>query len=123
MKSTKRPPKPQSKLKHPSLKLEQTPDANQLEEEFLNLNDEPIELTRNAQEAINIILRSDHGAADDSAQSPKAQRASKPRVENSEYFEWFQHVRFLDRNEPISRIVLSAGTVSREYSVSILVNL
>ncbi|MHC0067919.1 hypothetical protein ACWATR_34355 [Nostoc sp. UIC 10890] len=62
MKSTKRPPKPQSKLKHPSLKLEQTPDANQLEKEFLNVNDEPIELTRNAQEAINIILRSDRVA-------------------------------------------------------------
>ncbi|MBD2536926.1 hypothetical protein H6G97_50035 [Nostoc flagelliforme FACHB-838] len=62
-------------------------------------------MTRNAQEAINIILRSDRGAADDSAQSPKVQRASKLRVENSEYFERFQYVSFLDCNKSARRII------------------
>ncbi|MEH1824414.1 MAG: hypothetical protein V7L22_03430 [Nostoc sp.] len=62
-------------------------------------------MTRNAQEAINIILRSDRSAAHESAQSPKAQQASKRRVENSEYFERFQYVRFLNCNKPVRRTI------------------
>lgn len=61
---------------------------------------------------------------DESVQQSKPQRSPEShRVKQELSAERFQHVRFLDCNEPISRIVLSAGTVSREYSASTLVNL
>ncbi|MBD2248265.1 hypothetical protein [Nostoc sp. FACHB-888] len=62
-------------------------------------------MTRNAQEAINIILRNERSAAHESAQSPKAQQASKHRVENSEYFKRFQYVGFINCNKPARRII------------------
>ncbi|WP_225912263.1 hypothetical protein [Nostoc flagelliforme] len=106
MKSTKRPPKPQQpKLKHPSSKPEQIPAANQSEGESLNVTDEPIELTPDAQEAINITLLSDRSSADNSSQPFQGQRTSKPRVENSEYSERFQHVRFIDCDKAVRRII------------------
>ncbi|WP_229497242.1 hypothetical protein [Nostoc mirabile] len=106
MKSTKRPPKPQQpKLKYPSSKPEQIPAANQSEGESLNVTDEPIELTQDAQEAINITLLCDRSSADNSSQPFQGQRTSKPRVENSEYSERFQHVRFLDCDKAVRRII------------------
>ncbi|MHC5821700.1 MAG: hypothetical protein ACYT04_38985 [Nostoc sp.] len=70
----------QPKPNDPSSKPEQTHTANQSQGQSLNVTDESIELTQDAQEAINIILNNDHTSTDDSAQSPKAQRTSKLRV-------------------------------------------
>ncbi len=80
----------QPKPNYPSLKPEQTPTANQSSVQSLNVTDESIELTQDAPEAINIILSNDHTSTDDSAQSPKAQRTSKLRVENAESSERFR---------------------------------
>lgn len=106
MKSTKRPPKPQQpRLKHPSSKPEHIPATNQSEGESLNVTDEPIELTEDAQEAINITLLSDRSSADNSSQPSQGQRTSKPHVENSEYSERFQHVRFIDCDKAVRQII------------------
>ena len=106
MKSTKRPPKPQQpKLKHPSSKPEHISATNHSEGESLNVTDEPIELTEDAQEAINITLFSDRSSADNSSQPSQGQRTSKPHVENSEYSERFQHVRFIDCDKAVRQII------------------
>lgn len=66
--------------------------------------------------------------ADKSKSSSPAQAEEQRHIGKSESEpelppEKCQHVRFLDCDEAVSRIIFGAGTVSREYSASLQVNL